>query len=136
MSRVYVDGVFDLFHRGHLRMLEQARALGGELWVGVVSDQDAATYKRRPVIGYDDRAAVVRACRHVDRVVQAQLVIDAAFLARHGIDVVVHGDDTEQQEFFAVPARMGIMRYLPYTTDISTTDIIDCIVSRRAAGTL
>lgn len=136
MTRVYVDGVFDLFHHGHSRMLAQARALGDELWVGVVNDQDARSYKRQPVLTYAERAAAVRACRHADRVVEAQLVLDARFLEKHGIHKVVHGDDSTQDAFFAVPLEMGIMHYLPYTRGISTSDIIDRIVARHRAGTL
>ena len=129
--RVYVDGVFDLFHYGHAQMLERARALGDELWVGVVTDQDARSYKRSPVLTYAERAAAVRACRHADRVVEAQLVLDSAFIERHGIHKVVHGDDSNQADFFAVPLEMGIMHYLPYTRGISTTDIINRILRRH-----
>ena len=52
------------------------------------------------------------------------VVLDAAFLRAHRVDRVVHGDDCAQADFFAVPLEMGIMRYLPYTPGISTTEII------------
>jgi cytidyltransferase-like protein len=129
--RIYVDGVFDLFHLGHVRMLERAASMGSQLIVGVVKDEDAEQYKRRPVMTLDERMAVVQACRHVDKVVVAQLVLDAAFLDGHGIQRVLHGDDSYQQEFYAVPLEMGIMLYVPYTLGISTTDIMRRIHSRK-----
>ena len=132
--RVYVDGVFDLFHAGHVRLLQQAQELGDELVVGVVTDADAQTYKRAPVLTYPERVAVVRACRYADEVVEAQLVLDVAFLQKHRIHKVVHGDDCSQADFFAVPLEMGIMHYLPYTRGISTTDIMNRVL-RRATTT-
>ena len=122
--RIYVDGVFDLFHHGHVNMLRQARELGDSLIVGVVSDEDALSYKRSPILSLEERTGVVRGCRYADEVITAELVIDEAFLRRHQIDKVVHGDDSDQSEFFAVPLEMGIMHYLPYTGSISTTDIL------------
>ena len=122
--RVYVDGVFDLFHYGHVRMLQRARALGDTLVVGVVTDADAQSYKRVPLMSLAERKEMVQSCRYVDEVVEAQLTLEAEFLHRHGIEVVVHGDDSPQQEFYAVPLAMGIMHYLPYTPSVSTTDII------------
>ena len=110
-------------------MLEQARALGDELWVGVVTDEDASSYKRKPILNYEERIASVRACRYADHVVQAQLILDEDFIKAHGIHKVVHGDDTTQDEFFAVPLEMGIMHYLPYTQGISTSEIIDRILA-------
>lgn len=47
---VYLDGVFDLFHVGHLNAIEQAANLGDRLIVGVTGDDDATGYKRKPII--------------------------------------------------------------------------------------
>ena len=65
---VFTNGVFDLFHIGHLRLLEAARALGDALVVGVNGDESAARLKgrARPVTPQFARAAVVAACRPVD----------------------------------------------------------------------
>ena len=69
MTRVYVDMVADLFHFGHVAFLEQARAYGEELVVGVHSDATVESYKRRPIMTMDERVASVRGCRFVDEVV-------------------------------------------------------------------
>jgi rfaE bifunctional protein nucleotidyltransferase chain/domain len=65
---VFTNGVFDLFHPGHLRLLEEAAKLGDALIVGVNSDESAARLKgkARPVIGQFARAGIVAAARPVD----------------------------------------------------------------------
>lgn len=135
--RIYADGVFDLFHYGHVRLLRRARESGGEgatLVVGVVSDEDAASYKRRPVMRFEERREVVRGCRYADEVVAAPLVMTEAFLREQRIDRVIHGDDSEQADFYAVPRARGMMLYLPYTDSVSTSDIM-ARMERRMADT-
>jgi ethanolamine-phosphate cytidylyltransferase/choline-phosphate cytidylyltransferase len=126
--RVYVDMVADLFHFGHVAFLEQARAYGEDLVVGVHSDATVESYKRRPVMTMDERVASVRGCRFVDEVVpDAPLVITREWLELHRIDVVVHGDDFDPalaDRLYGVPMAMGIFHTVPYTSGISSTEII------------
>lgn len=128
MIRVYVDMVADLFHFGHVAFLEQARAYGEYLVVGVHSDATVDSYKRRPVMTMDERVASVRGCRFVDEVVpDAPLVITREWLELHRIDVVVHGDDFDPalaDRLYGVPMAMGIFHTVPYTSGISSTEII------------
>lgn len=130
--RVYLDGVFDMLHVGHVAMFHKARAVAPDvtLVVGVVRDEDVAHYKRTPIIPYKDRMTMVRECRAVDEVIEAELVISSEFLERNQLQLVIHGDDDTQSDFYAVPLEMGIMRYLPYTTSTSTTDIISRAIER------
>jgi cytidyltransferase-like protein len=134
MTRVYVDMVADLFHGGHVEFLRQARELGDELLVGIHSDEAVASYKRRPIMTMDERVAVVAACRYVDRVLpDAPLVLDAAWIASHGIDLVAHGDDfdaTELARWYGVPLELGIMRTVPYTRGVSTSEILGRLATR------
>ncbi len=65
MKTVYIDGVFDLFHRGHLESIFKAKnALDDPantyLIVGVVSDIDCASYKRQPIINEEDRVQIIQ----------------------------------------------------------------------------
>ena len=85
---VYMDGVFDLFHVGHLEALQQCAALGDRVIVGVTGDADAAGYKRAPIIPEGQRTRLVAAVKGVDAVVcPCPLVVTTDFMDRHGIDV-------------------------------------------------
>ena len=53
--RVYMDGCFDLMHYGHANALRQAKALGDELVVGVVSDEEIVANKGPPVLSMEER---------------------------------------------------------------------------------
>jgi cytidyltransferase-like protein len=128
MTRVYADMVGDLFHHGHVEFLRQARELGDELVVGIHSDADVASYKRPPVMTMEERVGVVRGCRYVDEVISgAPLQVTRDFVERHGIDLVVHGDDFDRERLlrmYGEPEEMGILRTVPYTPGISTTEIL------------
>lgn len=127
-TRVYVDGVFDLFHVGHLNLFKKAREYGDILIVGVVSDEYAESYKRKPVINHTHRIEMIKHCSLVDQVVKnPPLIITNDFIVNHKIDVIVHGDDSKQEEFFKIPISLGIMKYVSYTKSISTTKIIEII---------
>ena len=141
-ERAYVDGVFDLFHAGHLEFLRKARAAaeraaaGAEvtLVVGVVSDE-AAGWKRRPVVPHAQRVEMVRCCALVDEVVpDPPLVLTDAFLDARGISRVLHGDDDLQEAFFRAPRARGVMLYVPYTREgplaVSTSGLIARIRGR------
>lgn len=130
-TRVYADGVFDLFHAGHLSFLKKAREVGGanvSLIIGVITDE-AAGWKRRPIIPHAQRLEMLRNCKLVDEVIEdPPLVLTEDFLDRYKIARVVHGDDDQQEEFFRVPRERKIMVYVPYAREgvmaVSTSEII------------
>ncbi len=128
MIRVYVDMVADLFHYGHVEFLRKARALGDFLLVGIHADDAAALNKRSPILTMDERTAAVSGCRYADEVLSnAPWVIDRAWIEKHNIQLVVHGDDYSPEDLkrtHAVPIEMGIFRTVSYTSGISTTEII------------
>ena len=130
MKRIYVDIVGDLFHLGHVSLFKKARGLGDYLIVGVHSDEDVAFYKRRPVLSLEERSKVIKSCRYVDEVIEnAPLVITEEFINEHDISYVVHGDDVsdEVKRQHKIPYSLGIVKYVPYTPGISTTEIIERI---------
>jgi len=127
MTRVYVDVVADLFHRGHLNLFKKAREFGDHLIVGVHSDNEVKQYKRTPVFHESDRYEIVKMCRLVDEIIEAApTIITKDFIKTHNIDVIVHGDDIREayREQHRIPLEMGIMKYVPYTKGISTSKII------------
>lgn len=127
---VYMDGVFDLFHVGHLSAIRHCASRGDRVILGVTGDDDATSYKRAPIICQEERSAIVAALAEVDHVVcPCPLVVTESFMQEHGIDLVVHGfvndkDAEDQFEFFAYPMRNGQFERIPYHDGQSTTSII------------
>jgi cytidyltransferase-like protein len=137
VTRVYVDMVADLFHAGHVEFLRRAREFGDELAVGIHSDETVAGYKRATVMTMDERIPVVAACRYVDEVIpDAPLVVSREWIDEHRIDLVVHGDDLAEEMLmlmYRAPHELGILRLVPYTAGISTSELIER-VRRLPAG--
>lgn len=138
---VYVDGVFDLFHAGHIAFLRQARALGDHLVAGVHSDDEVATYKPRPILGFHERLAMVESCRLVDRVVPfpVPLHVTAAALDSYGADFAVHGDDVSPEHmafWYGDLVAAGRIRIVPYTAGIASREIVGRIADRLRDGSL
>ena len=129
--RVYVSMVADLFHYGHVAFLKQARALGTYLIVGIIPDDVATAYKRQPILSQEERIKVMAGCKYVDEIIpDAPLIPTQEFLQKHTIHLVAHGDDfnnAQMQTYFSDPMTMNIMRLIPYTKGISTSDIIERI---------
>src|SRR3546814_17844766 len=93
--RVITFGTFDLFHIGHLRILERAAALGSELVVGVSSDElNFGKKGHYPVYDEDERMAIVSAIRHVSKVFREDsLGLKRPSLVEHPCDLLVRGDN-------------------------------------------
>ena len=132
--RVYVDVVGDLFHFGHVRLFERAKKLGTTLVVGVHDDATVASYKRTPILTMEERINIISSIKYVDEVVaHAPLVLTAAYLDEHRIDLVVRGDDQlpeTSRESYGVAMDRNQFRTVPYTEEISTSDIIRRILNR------
>jgi len=132
---VYTDGVYDVFHRGHVESLRICKQLfpNTRLVVGVIGDEVATGYKREPIYKEDDRFTIIENIRFVDEVVRnPPLIITEDFLNKYGIDYVVHGfsnpsDADKQDDFFKIPQQLGKFKVVPYYDKISTSDIISRI---------
>ena len=128
MSRTIITfGTFDVFHVGHLRVLERAAALGDRLVVGVSADALNLKKKGRvPVFSERERLAIVAALRVVDEVfVEESLEAKRDYIVDHGADVLVMGDDWAGK--FDEFADVCEVVYLTRTPAISTTAIIEHI---------
>lgn len=128
MTRVYADMVADLFHYGHVEFLRQVSALGDYVLIGIHADDVVEGYKRKTILSMEERMSCVAGCRYVDEVVpNAPLQVSSEWLEKHNVDLVVHGDDMAEEQLRAlydIPMEMGILRTVPYTESISTTEII------------
>ncbi len=125
MTRVFTEGVFDLFHIGHLRALERAYSYGDYLIVGVHNDFDVATYKRTPVIPFAQRLEIVKSIRCVSQVLEVPLAVDESFYRLHRIDLHVQGDDVG--DHYVVGKRLKLIKFIGRDPTTSTTEIIDHI---------
>jgi rfaE bifunctional protein nucleotidyltransferase chain/domain len=129
---VFTNGVFDLLHPGHLRYLQQSRALGDALVVGVNSDRSVRAIKgeSRPVTPEDERAEILAALSCVDIVVLFDEDTPYALIARLQPDVLVKGADWSEEGMIGrdlVEARGGRVVRVPFETGYSTTRIIEKI---------
>ena len=123
---VYAYVVGDLLHIGQLKALQQARALGDELIVGVLTDEAVIAYKRKPVIPFEERMELVASLKCVDDVVQQDNVDPTENLRVLDADIVVHGDDWGEDfpgaEYMRLIGKQAIRT--KYYNKQSTTKII------------
>ena len=128
---VITFGTFDVFHVGHIRVLQRAAALGDRLVVGVSADAlNIAKKGRPPVYTQDERMEIVASLRVVDEVfVEESLEQKRDYIVEHGADVLVMGDDWAGK--FDWVSDVCEVIYLPRTPSVSTTAIIEHIVTTR-----
>lgn len=135
VRNVYIDGVFDLCHAGHKKMMANALRFGNRLIVGVCGDEECEAYKRRPIMTTQERVDEVRLCKYVSEVVPNAPVsgITEEMVRYYNVHIVACGEEYETPEdtYYAVPRRMGILRTVPRTQGISTSVLIKRI---RAAS--
>lgn len=125
----FTDGVYDMFHVGHLNMIREAKKCCDYLIVGVHSDEIVEGYKnRKTVINENDRREIIEAIRYVDKAVINRTRDKLELFKEHNFDVVFIGDDWKGTErwnnFEKILAQIGVaVEYIPYTKGISTTQI-------------
>ena len=124
---VITFGTFDVFHVGHLRVLERAAELGDRLVVGVSADAlNVAKKGREPVFSQRERLVIVAALRRVDQVfVEESLELKRDYILEHRADVLVMGDDWKGR--FDEFGDVCEVVYLARTPAISTTALIEKI---------
>ena len=126
--RVFTSGSFDLFHIGHLNILERSAALGDELIVGVSTDELIQHYKGMPpIIPFEQRFRIISSLQCVTKAVKQVKLTEVAQLQREDIDIVTIGDDwinkyLEGLEWMKQQPGKEVV-YFPYTPDVSTTSI-------------
>ena len=127
MTRVITFGTFDVFHVGHLRMLQRAAELGQTLVVGVSTDALNISKKGRPTVySQEERTEIVSAVRCVDAVfLEESLEQKREYINMYKADVLVMGDDW-QGKFDDMKDICEVI-YLPRTPAISTTALIEKI---------
>ncbi|KAK1045729.1 choline-phosphate cytidylyltransferase [Friedmanniomyces endolithicus] len=133
--RVYADGVFDMFHLGHMRVLQQAKTAFPDTYLIVGVTGEAETHKRKglTVMSAKERAESLRHCRWVDEVIEdCPWIINMAFLEKNHIDYVAHDDEpygaSEGDDIYKPIKERGMFLVTQRTEGVSTTGIITKIV--------
>lgn len=148
---VYVDGSFDIFHVGHLRILQKAKTMGDYLLVGIHDDEVVRKMKGDyfPVVSLLERTLCVLAMKVVDDVIiGAPWIITEHFIKVFNIDTVVRGTKVDyiylnnEIDPYMIPKALNIYKEIESEWNITTFEIIqrieknkihlkDCLTRRR-----
>ena len=133
---VYVGMSADIIHKGHINLLNEASKYG-KVVVGLLTDEAIESYKREPIINYDNRYIVISSLRQVHKVIQQDTHDYTDNLLTVRPNYVVHGDDWIQGQteirdkvISTLTEIGGELIEVPYTQGISTTEIIGKIKSK------
>lgn len=130
---LYTGGTFDLFHFGHVNFLKNCAKISTEVVVSLNTDEFVSEFKRSPILSYKERKISLLGCQYVDRVVENTGGSDSkpAILSVNP-DIIAIGDDWAKKDYMGqmnftqewLDENDILLVYLPYTKDISTTEII------------
>jgi len=115
-------GTFDLFHVGHVRLLERLSKLGDKLIVGLSSDEFNKGKGKSSFFSYQERAEILSSCKFVDLVIpEHSWEQKETDIKKYNVDVFAMGDDWEGR-FDSLKSLCEVV-YLPRTKSISTSEI-------------
>ena len=129
MKTVITFGTFDVFHVGHVNILQRAAALGDTLIVGISTDELNFSKKQRyPIYNERDRMKIVNGLRYVNFCFfEESMELKREYIERYNADVLVMGDDWAGK--FDEFKDICEVVYLERTPSVSTTQIIEVIIS-------
>ena len=114
-KRILVDMSLSIVHHGHIRLLKKASELGYVV-VALCTDEEIFKAKGfKPLLSFEERKEIALAIRYVNEVIECDYLIDEAYLDKHRIDFLVHGDDNVNP----IPSDRLIL--FPRTEGISST---------------
>lgn len=143
-KRIFVDGVFDLFHKGHRNMIRNAITRTQEKYpdakiivlVGIC-DEGVDLYKRKTITSLEERVQVIDTFLRNLQANQPQLSFEIlpnspitptrAFAKKHHIDIFFHGNDFSPEDikkYYGSVLDISELETLPYTQGVSTTTLI------------
>jgi len=135
-KRVITYGTFDMFHIGHLNLLNRLAELGDELIVAVSTDEFNALKGKKTLIPYEQRAEIVRNIKCVSEVIAEECWEQkASDIERYKIDIFAMGNDWEGK-FDFLQEHCEVL-YLPRTEDVSTTELkiaLNTFLQEHGAG--
>jgi len=131
MKKVITFGTFDVFHVGHINILERAAEYGDYVIVGVSSDNLNYSKKGRyPIYPEGDRCKIISSLKYVDEVfIEESLELKKMYIEKFQADILIMGDDWSGR--FDWVNDVCEVVYLPRTPSISTTEIIEVVKTQR-----
>ena len=132
-TKVFVNGTFDLLHRGHLELLNYAKSLGDRVYVGIDSDRRVAEMKgdSRPIYNMEDRKFFLENLKSVHRVAvfdnDSQLAAMVEFIKPH---VMVVGSDWKNKTVIGSMSATKLV-FFDRVGDYATTKTVQSIIDRR-----
>ena len=134
MKTVYIAISADILHHGHINLIKKASEYGN-LIVGVLTDEVVATYKRFPVLDYEQRTFIIKNIDGVSEVVPQDTLDYTANLKKYMPDYVFHGDDWKEGVQSKIRQNVidtlsewgGELIEIPYTEDVSIDQINNII---------
>tara|TARA_Y100000589_G_scaffold329459_1_gene376088 strand:- start:124 stop:1422 length:1299 start_codon:yes stop_codon:yes gene_type:complete len=136
MKSVYLGMSIDIFHHGHINIIEKASKYG-ELTIGLLTDKAIASHKRLPLLSYEQRYEIIKNIKGVHSVVPQEEWDYAPNIKKYKPSIMVHGDDWLEGPLFplremalnALNSYGGKLIEIPYTKDISSTDLVNSLYS-------
>jgi glycerol-3-phosphate cytidylyltransferase len=133
----YATGVFDLFHVGHLNLLQTAKSMCDKLIVGVTVDELVKYKGKKSVIPFEERLRIVQSIKYVDAVIPQYDMNKIQMCDKIGAKLLFVGDDwyntdkwKKYEEEFSLIG--GKIVYLPYTKGTSSTLLNETLVKLRS----
>ena len=139
MKSVYIAVSADILHHGHINLIKKASEYG-ELTVGVLTDEAIATYKRFPLLSFDERCFIIENIVGVDNIIPQETLDYSENLKKLKPDYVFHGDDWKDGIQSKIRTNVidtlsewnGQLIEIPFTEDVSI-DKINSII-KKASG--
>jgi D-beta-D-heptose 7-phosphate kinase/D-beta-D-heptose 1-phosphate adenosyltransferase len=133
---VFTNGCFDLLHVGHIRYLEQAKALGDILIVGINSDRSVQALKGplRPILPVEDRAEILSGLGCIDYITVFDEPTPLELITLLKPQVLVKGGDWTKEAVVGsevVEGLGGKVVLLPFVEGSSTSNLIETILKRH-----
>ena len=122
MTTVLTYGTFDLFHIGHLNLINRLSEMGDRLIIAVSTDEFNAGKGKTSVVSYEDRSRIISSIKGVDLVIpETSWEQKASDIKEHGVDIFAIGEDWAGK--FDDLKELCDVVYLPRTDGISSTEI-------------
>lgn len=135
-KKVYTAISADILHHGHINLIKQASQYG-DLTVGILTDEVIATYKRLPVLDFEERSFIIENISGVKEVVSQDTLDYTDNLLKYKPDYVVHGDDWTNNDLKNIRLNVietlkqwdGQLIEIPYTHGVSVDKLNETVKS-------